>query len=245
MRIGLVAPPWIPVPPPSYGGTESVVHTLATGLMEAGHDVVLAASSDSTCPVPRVSRLEPSTATTMDSGRQEILHVLRAYDAMADVDVVHDHTILGPLALRLPPNVPRATTLHGPFDEELTRIYGAMRPETALVAISEHQASTARNIKIDAVIHHGIDVRDVRYSPAHRGGAWFLVDAAQTAGVLPINVAQMGIDLLAFTGHKGLQGPPGCGGLVIADDVDVSLLEPLVRGGTGSHSEYEEQPDDL
>lgn len=184
MRIGLVAPPWIPVPPPSYGGTESVVHTLATGLVEAGHDVVLAASSDSTCPVPRVSRMEPSTATTMDSGRQEILHVLRAYDAMVDVDVVHDHTILGPLALRLPPNIPRATTLHGPFDEELTRIYGAMRPGTSLVAISEHQASTARNIKIDAVIHHGIDVRDVRYSPAHRGGACFLGRMHPNKGLL-------------------------------------------------------------
>ena len=82
-------------------------------------------------------------------------------------------------------------------------------------------------------------------SLAHQAGALLLVDAAQTAGVLPIDIPAMGIDLLAFTGHKELQGPPGTGGLVIADNIDVSQVEPLIRGGTGSRSESEEQPDDL
>ncbi|MBN2115662.1 MAG: aminotransferase class V-fold PLP-dependent enzyme [Anaerolineales bacterium] len=79
----------------------------------------------------------------------------------------------------------------------------------------------------------------------HAAGAFLLVDAAQTAGVLPIHMTDMGIDLLAFTGHKGLQGPPGTGGLVLADSFDPSQLDPLVRGGTGSRSEFEIQPDDL
>jgi len=82
-------------------------------------------------------------------------------------------------------------------------------------------------------------------SIAHRAGALLLVDAAQTAGALPINMSEMGIDLLASTGHKELQGPPGIGGLVIADNIDISQIEPLIRGGTGSRSESEEQPDDL
>jgi cysteine desulfurase/selenocysteine lyase len=80
---------------------------------------------------------------------------------------------------------------------------------------------------------------------AHQAGALLLVDAAQTAGVFPIDIPAMGIDLLAFSGHKALQGPPGIGGLVIADNVDVSQIKPLVRGGTGSQSELEEQPDYL
>jgi cysteine desulfurase / selenocysteine lyase len=80
---------------------------------------------------------------------------------------------------------------------------------------------------------------------AHGAGALLLVDAAQTAGALPIDVEAMGIDLLAFTGHKALQGPPGTGGLVISPQVDISGLAPLVRGGTGSRSEFEEQPNDL
>ncbi len=82
-------------------------------------------------------------------------------------------------------------------------------------------------------------------SIAHRTGALLLVDAAQTAGATAIDMTAMEIDLLAFTGHKELQGPPGIGGLVINGNVDVSQIEPLVRGGTGSWSESEEQPDYL
>jgi cysteine desulfurase family protein len=80
---------------------------------------------------------------------------------------------------------------------------------------------------------------------AHKAGALMLVDSAQTAGVIPIDQPKMGIDLLAFTGHTGLHGPTGTGGLVIGEGVDTSELHPVVRGGTGSRSEYEEQPDML
>ncbi|MBU2534551.1 MAG: aminotransferase class V-fold PLP-dependent enzyme [Chloroflexi bacterium] len=80
---------------------------------------------------------------------------------------------------------------------------------------------------------------------AHRVGAFILVDAAQTAGAVPIDVQAMKIDLLAFTGHKSLMGPPGIGGLIIGGNVDASLIEPLIRGGTGSQSELEEHPEHL
>ena len=80
---------------------------------------------------------------------------------------------------------------------------------------------------------------------AHAAGALILMDAAQTAGSVLIDAQALGVDFLAFTGHKGLLGPPGTGGLVIGDGVDVRELEPLVRGGTGSRSESEEQPVDL
>jgi len=78
---------------------------------------------------------------------------------------------------------------------------------------------------------------------AHAAGALLLVDAAQTAGVVPIDMRAMGIDLLAFTGHKSLQGPPGTGGLALSETVDAARLKPLVQGGTGSRSESEMQPD--
>ncbi|AIQ55522.1 aminotransferase class V-fold PLP-dependent enzyme [Paenibacillus sp. FSL R7-0331] len=70
--------------------------------------------------------------------------------------------------------------------------------------------------------------------------AVYLVDAAQSAGALDINVREMNIDLLAFPGHKGLLGPQGTGGLYISPELE---LEPLMHGGTGSQSESSEQPD--
>ena len=74
---------------------------------------------------------------------------------------------------------------------------------------------------------------------ARKRGILVLVDAAQTAGAYAIDVQTMGIDFLAFTGHKGLLGPPGTGGLYMAPGIEV---EPLVFGGTGSKSYLEEQP---
>jgi cysteine desulfurase family protein len=79
---------------------------------------------------------------------------------------------------------------------------------------------------------------------AHEHGIVFIVDAAQTAGALPIRVNEMGIDLLAFTGHKSLFGPQGTGGLYIRQGLEATI-PPLMAGGTGSRSEFEEQPDFL
>ena len=73
----------------------------------------------------------------------------------------------------------------------------------------------------------------------------FLVDAAQTAGAYPIDMETEKIDLLAFTGHKSLYGPQGTGGLVIGDRIEEKEMIPLKQGGTGSRSEFEEQPDFL
>lgn len=69
-----------------------------------------------------------------------------------------------------------------------------------------------------------------------------LVDASQTAGVLPIHMENMGIDLLAFPGHKSLLGPQGTGALLIGKNID---LKPIMYGGTGAFSESEKQPEEL
>jgi len=73
----------------------------------------------------------------------------------------------------------------------------------------------------------------------------FFVDAAQSAGAIPIDMEREMIDLLAFTGHKALFGPQGTGGLVLGERVDEREIVPVKRGGTGSRSEQEEQPDFL
>lgn len=75
-------------------------------------------------------------------------------------------------------------------------------------------------------------------------GVFFIVDCAQTAGTEPIDMEAMAIDALAFTGHKGLLGPQGIGGFLVADRL-ARELTPLIAGGTGSFSHMQEMPEIL
>jgi glycosyltransferase involved in cell wall biosynthesis len=201
MRIGLIAPPWIPVPPPAYGGTESVIDRLARGLVRAGHDVLLGAAANSTCPVDRVHGTDDAAEGAPATGGavSEARHVVRSYAAMADVDIVHDHTMFGPVYRHRPVGVPVVTTNHGPFDARLNPIFRALR-DVPVIAISRSQASTAGGVRVAAVIHHGIDVAAVPEGRGRGGFASFLgrmspdkgpreaVLIARTAGV-PLRIA--------------------------------------------------------
>ncbi|WP_281279654.1 aminotransferase class V-fold PLP-dependent enzyme [Paenibacillus lentus] len=114
----------------------------------------------------------------------------------------------------------------GQLDMEAVR--NSIRSETTLVVCSHSSNLLGSIMPLDEL---------GRLAREH--GAVFLVDAAQTAGTYPIDVAEMGIDMLAFPGHKGLLGPQGTGGLYISPQVE---LEPQLHGGTGSQSEELEQP---
>lgn len=76
---------------------------------------------------------------------------------------------------------------------------------------------------------------------AREHGLHFILDAAQTAGVFPIHMEEMGLSAVAFTGHKGLLGPQGIGGFALTDAL-AEELTPLIAGGTGSRSDSEEMP---
>ena len=114
------------------------------------------------------------------------------------------------------------------------RLEQAIRANTVLIALNH-----ASNV-IGTVLPVGRAGRIAR-----RHDLLLLVDAAQTAGCWPIDLQADEVDLLAFTGHKSLCGPTGTGGLIIGERVDPARLEPLTRGGTGSRSEHEVQPDFL
>lgn len=152
MKIGLIAPPWVPVPPTRYGGTEGVVDSLARGLRAAGCEVVLFATGDSTCPVPQRWVYErPQVPMGLDVA--EARHLVAAYRALTDCDVIHDHTLLGPFFAG---GAPVVTTNHGPFSVDLRAIYGAIAERAPIIAISRSQRAQAPELPIAAVIHHGI-----------------------------------------------------------------------------------------
>ena len=176
MRVGLIAPPWLCVPPRGYGGTELVIDRLARGLQAAGHDVRLAAPLGSTCPVPLVEGLAPpaSGGSAGEHVMLELRQAIRAYDALQDVDVIHDHTVAGPLVPRRPLRTPVVTTNHGTFVCGLGDVYRRVAAEVPVVAISRHQASLAGEIPIRRVIHHGIDTDAIPVGDGRGGYAAFL-----------------------------------------------------------------------
>jgi glycosyltransferase involved in cell wall biosynthesis len=173
VQIGLIAPPWIPVPPPGYGGTEAVIDNLARGLTALGHDVRLFTVGESTCPVPR-RWLYRSPAEPMGDRFREAAHVLAAYQALAGADIIHDHTGLGPLLAgrRGICHPPVVTTVHGPVTPRNRRTLAEAARYAPIVAISRAHARSFGGIPVAAVIHHGIDLD--AYTPGSGTGGYLL-----------------------------------------------------------------------
>jgi glycosyltransferase involved in cell wall biosynthesis len=161
-----------------------VLDRLARGLVRAGHEVLLAAAANSTCPVPRVSGTDEANlqAPVYGDTVSELRHVIRSYAELRGVDVVHDHTLAGPLFRAEHLDAPVLTTNHGPFDATLTPIFRAMQG-VGIVAVSHHQASTAIGVPIAGVVHHGIDTGTIPVGRGDGGYVSFLGRMSRDKGV--------------------------------------------------------------
>jgi len=111
------------------------------------------------------------------------------------------------------------------------KIIEALRPDTRLLVVNH----------VSNVVGTFAPVESLARACRERG-VKLLVDASQSAGLVEIDVASLGVDLLAFTGHKYMFGPTGIGGLYIAEGVE---LEPRKQGGTGVNSAYPLQPEEM
>ena len=105
-----------------------------------------------------------------------------------------------------------------------------MRPNTRAIVCTHASNLTGNHVDIQRV-----------GEIAHRHGALLIVDASQTAGCFPINIKEMGVDVLCFTGHKSLMGPQGTGGLCIGEGVEI---RPFKVGGSGVQSYSKTQPEE-
>jgi len=203
MKVALLAPPWRPVPPEWYGGTEAVIDRLARGLSQAGHDVILFTTGDSQCPVRKRWLLPRAMPHMLNNSIVELRHVMHAYDAVADCDIVHDHTITGMVHALAHPELQVVTTSHGPFGYDELDIFSRVASRVPIIAISECQAASAGGMPIAAVIHHGLDldafpIGEVaddyflflgRMSPTK--GAREAIEIARAAGVRLLIAAKM------------------------------------------------------
>jgi glycosyltransferase involved in cell wall biosynthesis len=166
LRIAMLAPPWIPIPPPGYGGIEFVVALLCDALVEQGHDVELFCAPGSQSAAKVHPLLDAPHPESIERSVFEADHVGRGFeeiDAAASAgepfDVVHDHSGFTALAMADRLDTPLVHTVHGPFDDATSPYYAHHGSKGGLVCISRAQASTApEGANVDAVVHNPIDV---------------------------------------------------------------------------------------
>jgi glycosyltransferase involved in cell wall biosynthesis len=152
--------------------------------MAAGHDVLLAVASDSRCPAPRVAGMRQSEPAEIGSTLSELSHIIRAYEGMQGVDIIHDHTLAGPFCPLRPPGVPVVTTIHGLLTPAAAEIYRASGTNTSIIAISRDQTSHAPDVPVTKVIHHGMELSTVPLGSGRGGYVCFVGRMCPDKGVL-------------------------------------------------------------
>ena len=158
MRIAQIAPPWIAVPPPAYGGIEWVVALLADGLVDAGHEVTLFATGDSRTKAKLDFVFEEGPGPRfINSIYHDTLHTMHALRDVSGFDVLHVHSPFSTLAAATYAPVPVVHTLHGAFNDMMTRLYGYVADRAWFVAISEDQRSRMPELNYAGVVYNGID----------------------------------------------------------------------------------------
>jgi glycosyltransferase involved in cell wall biosynthesis len=166
LRIAMLAPPWIPIPPPGYGGIEYVVALLCDALVERGNDVELFCAPGSHSKATVRPLLPSAHPEAIGKALYEADHVARAFAAFdeaaengAPFDIVHDHCGNVPLAMADRQSLPLVHTVHGPFDRETSVFYDAHGSKGGLICISQSQAAAApAGANVVAVVHNPIDV---------------------------------------------------------------------------------------
>jgi glycosyltransferase involved in cell wall biosynthesis len=160
LRIGIIAPPFVAVPPPGYAGTERIVATIARGLHEHGHRVTVFASGDSDLPcevVPVVPQALWRTGQRGDPAAWLEMCVARAWDEAGRFDIIHSHVETAAFLMARHCGTPVVTTLHKRLDTGGVADLIDLFPDVPLVAISDSQRRWNERANWVATIHHGLD----------------------------------------------------------------------------------------
>jgi glycosyltransferase involved in cell wall biosynthesis len=163
MKIAMLAPPWIKIPPPGYGGIEQVVALLAGELTGRGNEVTLFAAPGTHSSAQVLSPLESAHPDEIQISEFEADHVASAFDRMDQsdppFDVVHDHSGFTAFAFANRIDTPLVSTLHGPFDRNTKAFYARHAHKACCVALSRYQAEQAPEaLEVVAVIGNPIVV---------------------------------------------------------------------------------------
>jgi glycosyltransferase involved in cell wall biosynthesis len=128
--------------------------------------------------------MRPSAPDGLNLTISELSHVARAYEGLESADIIHDHTMAGPLYLHRPEQVTVVTTIHCRLDPEAADIYRAVARSAAVIGISRNQGSHAPDVPITRVIHHGMNVSSVPVGSGSGGYLCFVGRACPDKGLL-------------------------------------------------------------
>lgn len=161
MRIAIVAPPWYEVPPDRYGGIEWICSWLTEGLIQRGHEVFLIGAGRDLTAAKFLSTYEVPPTEQLGHVLPEAVHSARVYRHLAalEVDIVHDHSFLGPM-MAGSRSAPTIITVHTTVEGQLAEYYGSFGSRFRLVAISERQRRLAPQLPWFATVRNGIPVAD-------------------------------------------------------------------------------------
>jgi glycosyltransferase involved in cell wall biosynthesis len=184
MRIAEICPPWIAVPPKGYGGIEWVVALLADGLAEAGHEVTLFATGDSStrAHLEYVFERAPGSDRINDITLDTTHTLFSLQGAGERFDVLHVHTPFSSLAGAVETGVPTVHTLHGSFVPEMQRLYSFVADRIWFVAISQAQRRFNEDLRYGGVVYNGIDMRRYAFQENKEDFVLFLGRAAPEKG---------------------------------------------------------------
>lgn len=193
MRIALIAPPFISVPPKRYGGTELFLAELASGLQERGIEIILYTNGDSMLPVPMkwlYEKEEWPLSGDVEANLKALNHSAWAVqDAIGRADIVHMNNAPGLTLARFSADLPVVYTVHHAFEPVLSNFY-ELFPRVSFVTISEFQRQKL-SVPRSRTIHHGIEMAKYRYTGAKEPYLCFLGRVAPVKGThLAIEIAK-------------------------------------------------------
>ncbi|NIH85724.1 glycosyltransferase involved in cell wall biosynthesis [Amycolatopsis granulosa] len=177
--MAMIVPPYFDVPPKAYGGVEAVVADLADALVDRGHRVTLIGAGHTGTKAGFVPVWERTVPELLGQPYPEVMHAIAARRAVQrlaaseGVDVVHDHSLAGPLNAPAY-GVPTVVTVHGPVGEDMARYYGELGDDVHLVAISDRQRELAPGLNWIGTVHNALRLADWPYESEKDDYALFL-----------------------------------------------------------------------
>lgn len=158
LKIAMLAPPWIKIPPAGYGGIEWVIHYLTEELVRRGHEVTLFATGDSHTSARLAATFPAQMPDRMGQGMFETWQAASCLRRAGEFDVIHDHSGFSAVPYAGFLKTPLVHTLHGPFNTDTCGFYHTFRDTAWYVSISDYQQSCCPELRYAGTVYNPIDI---------------------------------------------------------------------------------------